>query len=123
LFALPLIVSLPLCIYALNKLYTRSPSIFLPFFWLLPVIGFALYWFFGNPPNGVGLVSRCLNFLLPPLMLLVAVGIYKLTQLTSNKSMRLPKAQPCFNCGFGAINNFSLDRRFRAEPYLGYFCI
>lgn len=123
LFALPLIVSLPICIYALNKLYNRSASIFLPFFWLLPIIGFALYMFFGNPPNGVGLASRCINFLLPPLMLLVAVGIYKLTQHTSNKSHIVPKAAAAvLVVVLVAINTFSLYAAVSLqEPYLGYF--
>jgi hypothetical protein len=123
LFALPLIVSLPICIYALNKLNNRNTSLFLPFFWLLPIIGFALYWFFGNPPNGVGLASRCLNFLLPPLMLLVAVGIYKLTQRSWNKSQTLPKfAAASLIVFLVAVNSFSLYAAVSLqEPYLGYF--
>lgn len=78
LYALPLLIGLPVVVYGLNELYQRKSTLMVPLFWLISVLAFTGFAVFANPPDGSGLTWRSMNFILPPLMILIAVGAYKL---------------------------------------------
>ena len=124
LFALPLILSVPLSILALNQLPAKSTNVLLPVFWLLPLIAFMLYAIFANLPDGVGFATRSINFILPPLLILVASGVYKLSTMRSRVRLGVLAKVLALGLVFsiGALNVYSLYATVSLqEPYLGYF--
>jgi hypothetical protein len=122
-FALPFIVAVPLSLLALSTLYRRSSSLCIPFFWLLPILGFALYGVFANSPEGIGFAFRSLNFLLPPLIILISIGLYKLTKMTHNSKGASTKFVAAGIVLFlVTVNVYGLYAAVSLqEPYLGYF--
>lgn len=124
LFATPFIVAVPLTIFALNQLYEKSFSVLLPVFWLLPVIAFAFYGLFANPPDGVGFAYRSINFMLPPLTILLGIGFSKLYKTPKHIKTRRVAAfiGSVIILSMVAINIYSLYATVSLqEPYLGYF--
>jgi hypothetical protein len=78
LYALPLIIALPIAIFGLTELYKRNNSLLIPLFWLFSVLAFTGFSLFANSPGGSDFAWRSMNFLLPPLIILTAIGFYKL---------------------------------------------
>lgn len=124
LYATPLITAAPLTIFALNKLHQKKFSLLLPLFWFLPAIAFAIYGVFANPPSGLTFAIRSINFILPPLTILIAIGIYKLYKIHNHiKARKLTKIIALITVfSMVALNSYSLYATVSLqEPYLGYF--
>ena len=124
LYCLPFIVGLPLVIFGLNELYQKSSSLMVPLFWVITVVAFAGYAVFANPPGGFGLAYRSVNFLLPPLIILIAVGLHKL--YTASKHIKTCKftkfVAVAIIISIVIINSYTLYATVSLqEPYLGFF--
>jgi hypothetical protein len=124
LFATPFIIAVPLTIFTLNQIHEKHFSLLLPLFWLLPVIAFAFYGLFANPSDGVGFAYRSINFMLPPLTILLGIGLYKLNKAPKHINARKVAAivASVIILSMVAINIYSLYATVSLqEPYLGYF--
>jgi hypothetical protein len=124
LYATPLIIAVPLTIFALSKLHQKKLSLLLPLFWLLPAIAFATYGVFANPPDGLTFAVRSIDFILPPLTILIAIGIYKLyttpKHLKTRKLTKIIALIAVFS--MVTLNTYSLYAAVSLqEPCLGYF--
>jgi hypothetical protein len=123
-YALPFIIGCPIVIFALNELYQKRSSLTLPLFWLTPVVAFAAFAIFANPPGSQGLTVRCVNFLLPPLTILIAIGLYKLANAPNHiKARKFTKLfAALIIISMATVNAYSLYSTVSLqEPYLGYF--
>ncbi len=78
LYELPLIIGLPIAVFGLVDLQQRNTALLVPLFWLISVLAFTGFAVFANPIDGSGLAWRSMNFLLPPLIILIATGAYRL---------------------------------------------
>ncbi len=124
LFGLPFLIALPVVSIGLNSLYRKSFSLLVPLLWLMPVFAFASYGVFANPAAGLSYAVRSINFLLPPLMILVAIGLYKLYDSTNYPKTRTLKVMVVCAVVFSmaTLNVNSLYATVSLqEPYLGYF--
>ncbi len=124
LFATPFILAIPVTIFALNQLHERKSFLLLPVFWILPIVAFAIYGLFANPPGGVSFGVRSINFILPPLLILVGTGLYRL--FTAPKNVKTRKLAVILAAviilSTVTINTYSLYATVSLqEPYLGYF--
>ncbi|NHW44421.1 MAG: hypothetical protein HA491_01590 [Candidatus Verstraetearchaeota archaeon] len=131
LYAGPLVVAAPLCALGYDEVKrSRGSRHLLPLFWLAPVLGLESYAVLGNVDPGLGstLAYRGLNFLVPPVAILSALGVRWLYERgwrgTSRRALRgLSKA------GAIAIALFILLANVYGvyacvnlqERYLGYF--
>jgi uncharacterized membrane protein (DUF373 family) len=91
---------------------------------LLPALGLAFYGVFANSPEGIGFAFRSLNFLLPPLIILIVIGLYKLT--TMSHSFKGASSTKLVAVGIilvlVTVNVYGLYAAVSLqEPYLGYF--
>jgi hypothetical protein len=71
----------PLCVFGYGVMgRMRGEQHAMPLFWLATVLGLEGYAIFGNADPGLGLTLayRGVNFLLPPLAILSAVGVHRL---------------------------------------------
>jgi hypothetical protein len=97
-------------------------------FWLAAVLGVEGYAVFGNSDYGAGLAYRGLNFLLPPMALLCAVGLHRLRS-TAGKlyggmvAGRLVKTAVAVTVAAIALLNISnvYAAVSLQERYMGYF--
>jgi hypothetical protein len=124
LYALPFIIALPLVIFGLNELYQKHSSLVIPLFWIMSVVAFGSYAVFANPSGGVSFVSRSVNFMLPPLTILIAVGLYKLSGTTKHlKTHTITKfITIAVILSMVTINTYTVYATVSLqEPYLGYF--
>ncbi len=124
LYMLPFMIAVPTAIAALGELHKKHPSIVLPFFWLLSIVAFSCFAVLGNPPGGVGFAYRSLNFILPPLVILVALGTYKLyTSPKRVNTRRLTKVIAVLVVlSMATVGTYSVYATVELqEPYLGYF--
>ena len=124
LYALPFIIALPLVIFGLNELYQKNSSLVIPLFWIMSVAAFGSYAVFANPSGGVSFVSRSVNFMLPPLTILIAVGLYKLSGTTKHlKTHTITKfIAIAVILSMVTINTYTVYATVSLqEPYLGYF--
>ena len=124
LYALPFIVGLPLVIFGLKELYQKNSSLMIPLFWIITVAAFASYAIFANPPGGIGFVYRSVNFILPPLTILVAIGLYKL--FSNPKNLKTHKITMLIATAIiifmVTISTYTVYAAVSLqEPYLGYF--
>jgi len=87
-YALPLVVGLPLVVFGLLELYRRESWLVAPFFWLVSVLSFTGYTVFANLPGASDYTWRSMNFILPPLLVLVALGAYRLVVLPKRVGFR-----------------------------------
>jgi hypothetical protein len=131
LYASPLIVAASLCALGCDEAKRScDPRRLLPLFWLAPVLGLECYAVLGNVDPGLGstLAYRGLNFLVPPVAILSALGVRWLYERrwhgSSRRALRgLSKA------GAIAITLFVLLANVYGvyacvslqERYLGYF--
>jgi hypothetical protein len=78
LYELPLFIGLPLAVFGLIELYQRKTKLTAPFFWLISVLAFTFFAVFSNIGGASDFTWRSMNFILPPLIILIAIGISKL---------------------------------------------
>jgi len=81
LYAGPFIAAAPLCVLGYGVMgRMRGEQHAVPLFWLATILGLEGYAIFGNADPGLGLTLayRGVNFLLPPLAILSAVGVHRL---------------------------------------------
>ena len=124
LYAFPFIIAAPIVIFGLKDLYQKHSSLLIPLFWIISVVAFASYAIFANPPVGISLLSRSVNFVLPPLTILVAMGVYKLTIAPKHlKTRTLTKVVViAVILSMATINIYTVYATVSLqEPYLGYF--
>jgi hypothetical protein len=123
LFAVPFVIALPLVSISLNN-HSKKFTLMTPLFWLIPVVAFACYGIFANSAEGLSYAVRSINFLLPPLMILTGIGLYKLyTAANHPKSRTLTKIVACaiiLSMATISINSVYATVSLQ-EPYLGYF--
>ena len=123
LFAMPFVIALPMVSISLNN-HSKKFSLMTPLFWLIPIVAFACYGIFANSAAGLSYAVRSINFLLPPLMILTGIGIYKLYQSANHpKTHTLTKVVVCvIILSMVTINVSSIYATVSLqEPYLGYF--
>lgn len=80
-YGAPLIISAPLTLLGfrgLRELENKNNLNSWPLFWLAVILGIETYALFGDPPVGLVLMYRMINFLWPPLTILCGYGAYKL---------------------------------------------
>lgn len=123
LFAVPFVIALPVISIGLNN-HNKKLSMMLPLFWLIPILAFACYGIFANSAPGLSYAVRSLNFLLPPLIILTAIGLNKFYQSANHQKTRtLTKIAACIILlSMVSINVNSIYSTVSLqEPYLGYF--
>jgi hypothetical protein len=123
LYALPFIMALPIVIFALNE-HRKNSSVVIPLFWIMSVAAFGSYALFANPAGSVSFVSRSVNFMLPPLTILIAVGLYKLSGSAKHfKTHALTKfLVVVVILSMVTINTYTVYATVSLQaPYLGYF--
>ena len=123
-YALPFIIAVPLIIFGLNELYQRKSSLIIPLFWSMSIIAFASYAVLADPAGSVTFASRSLNFLLPPLLILVAVGINKISSKNSHFKLSRPikLIAVAVILVIVTVNSYSVYATVSLqEPYFGYF--
>ena len=124
LYALPFIIGLPLCIFGLRGLYRRESKLLFPLFWVMGIFSFTLYAVFGNPSGGISLVYRSVNFVVPPLMILVAIGLYIFFSKPRNLDIRRITSvlAVVVIVSMVTVGTFTVYATVSLqEPYLGYF--
>lgn len=123
LFALPFVIALPMVSIGLNN-HSKKFALMTPLFWLIPIVAFACYGIFANSAVGLSYAVRSINFLLPPLLILTAIGLYKLYSSAYHQKTRiLTKIVACIIIlSMVTININSIYATVsQQEPYLGYF--
>jgi hypothetical protein len=122
LYALPFIIALPMIIFGLNELYQKSSKLITPLLWITSVIAFACYAVFANPAGGVSYVARSVNFMLPPFLILVAIGVAKLCASPLRTRKIAKAAAVAIILSMAALNTYTVYATVSLqEPYLGYF--
>jgi hypothetical protein len=124
LFGLPFLIALPVVSIGINSLYLKKFALLAPLLWLVPIVAFASYGIFANPAGGLTYAVRSINFLLPPLMVLVAIGLYKFYRSANHHIPRTLTVFIVCSVVFSiAIINVSTVYATVSlqEPYLGYF--
>lgn len=124
LYAFPFIVGLPLCIFGLSGLYQRKTRLLIPLFWVVGIVSFMVYAVFANASGGISLAYRSLNFLVVPLIILVAIGIFAVVSKSRGVASRrittvLAVAIIVSIMTVGAYSVYATVSL--QEPYLGYF--
>ena len=124
LYALPFIIGLPLVIFGLNERYQKNSSLMIPLFWIMTIVAFTSYAVFANPLGGLGFAYRSVNFILPPLTILFAIGLYKL--FSNPKNLKTHKITvfiaTAIIISMVTVNTYSVYATVSLqEPYLGYF--
>ncbi|MEM2894157.1 MAG: DUF1616 domain-containing protein [Candidatus Bathyarchaeia archaeon] len=125
-YASPFIVAAPLSTLGYSE--SRSPKIdckILPLFWLAAVLGLEGYAVFGNVEPGLGLTLayRGVNFLLPPLFILSALGFIRLSEDEFSSLPKPSKALAIIILIIVSASNLSAFHAtlFKQERYIGYF--
>ncbi len=124
LYALPLIWAVALAIFGLNELYQRSSALLLPLFWLASILAVAGYAVFAGSLNGLGLAYRLVDFVLPPLAILGAIGFHRLVRAPKHRLRRSVTlvAVTAVAVLMVALSVYTLFAAVSLqEPYLGYF--
>jgi len=136
LYASPFVIAAPLCVLGYGESRRSSgKGRVAPLFWLAPVLGLECYAVLGNVDPGLGLTMayRGLNFLIPPMAVLCALGVLRLYERgregsTSRARPRNPPKE-CSKAGAVAIvllvllaNAYGVYACANLqERYLGYF--
>ena len=126
-YGLPFITAFPLAIIGYEQ--TKKPENknqlkFTPLLWLASILGAEAYAAFGNPPAGLALAYRTLNFLWPPLTLLYGQGIQKLYSAGKNPKTKLLAKTTAILALTLTIGSscYNLHASIHLqERYLGYF--
>ena len=125
LYATPFLIAAPLIAYGLNDLQKNNFSLVVPVFWLAAILSLAMYTVFANVLGGAGFIYRFLDFLLPPMVALAAVGLYKAHGAVPwhLKTWRFSKFAAVALIVIMAVTSaYTLYAAVSLqEPYLGYF--
>ena len=124
LYAGPFIAAAPLCVLGYGMMRKMcSEEHVMPLFWLAAVLGLEGYAIFGNAGPGLGLTLayRVVNFILPPLAILLALGVHRLYEHEGSRK--------AFKVGAAALTLFILSTNVYSfyaavnlqERYMGYF--
>jgi hypothetical protein len=124
LYALPFFIAVPTMTIALNRTYQKNRALVFPLIWLTTIVAFAAYAIFASPPGGVGFAYRALDFIIPPLMILVAIGAYTLysnsKRVNTYGLTKVVAAILIFS--MMALSAYTVYATVSLqEPYLGYF--
>ena len=122
-YAFILILGLPAAAFGLYQLYQRSTRMAIPLFWMLSIVGFICFSLFANVAGAATFTWRSINFLLPPLLILVAAGTYSL--ITSPKGPKVRKLTKAVSAiliiAIVAVNVSAMYQTVSAQnPALGY---
>jgi hypothetical protein len=126
LYAAPFIAASPLSVLGYKKIAKLNSGKVAPLFWLATVLGIEGYGLFGTPDLGLGwiLAYRGLNFILPPLFILCAVGLHHLLERGKSSLKRLVRLLVVVTLIF-VILALNITGVYAAvsmqERYLGYF--
>ncbi|MCW4025644.1 MAG: hypothetical protein NWF01_11540 [Candidatus Bathyarchaeota archaeon] len=122
-FALPFILATPLMVFAVTGSDKKQGSLLFPIVWFVVLLVFGGYALFSNSISGVSYVYRTLNFLLAPLAILAAFGLYKFYKIPKLSARVWAKAgvlvlvfSMIALSVYGVYAAVSLQ-----ESYLGYF--
>lgn len=123
LYFVPFLLGVPLIIFGFQHLHQRQTSLLLPFFWIIVVSAFTCYAVFSSSADGVGLTYRSVNFILPPFVLLVAIGVAGFVSYTQGRRRRILGAVAVGLClcmvAVGVYSEYASV--VLEEPYFGYF--
>jgi hypothetical protein len=123
LYAVPFLLGVPMIILGFRNLHQRRSSLLLPFFWVVMIAAFMCYAVFSNAVDGVGLAYRSMNFVLPPFVLLAAIGVDGLVGNRQGNSRRILGAVAVGLClcmaSVGVYSSYASV--VLEEPYFGYF--
>lgn len=122
-YFLPYLLGVPLVVFSLRGLYQRRSPLLLPFFWVIMIAAFTCYAVFSSSADGVGLTYRSVNFILPPFMILVAIGVSGLVKGRSGFNRKIMAAAATILClCMVSVGIYSEYASFvQEEPYFGYF--
>jgi hypothetical protein len=122
LYALPTLLGLPLVIYAFREMRRRQVFLLVPFFWVAAVAAFGIWALFSSSVGSLNFVYRSVNFILPPFLILVTLGIWQL--LSNRKPPRriwVVAAAALVLC-MVSLNGYCVYAAVALEePYFGYF--
>jgi len=126
LYIIPFIVAATLSILGYGTIRRMKGERYaIPIFWLAAILGLEGYAIFGNVEPGLGLTLayRGLNFLLPPLAILTALGIHRIHEhgkLKAQGSIRM--AATVITVTILCLNVYAIYASIHLqERYLGYF--
>jgi len=123
LYAGPFIAAAPLCVlgYGMMRKMCSGEHV-MPLFWLAAVLGLEGYAIFGNAGPGLGLTLayRGVNFILPPLAILLALGVHRLYEHEgSRKAFKVGAALTLFILSTNVYSFYAAVNL--QERYMGYF--
>jgi hypothetical protein len=123
LYGLPFVFAVPLVGLVWVDLYRKPQSLLYPIFWLVPAVALACYGVFAAPSFGLTFTVRSINFILPPLTILVGLGLAKLWSTPARRMHGLTKIVVVLTVlSMVSVNVYSLYATVSLqEPYLGYF--
>jgi len=123
LYAGPFIAAAPLCALGYGMMgKMRGEQHATPLFWLATVLGLEGYAIFGNADPGLGLTLayRGVNFLLPPLAIISAVGVHWLHEYGRlRKTVKVGAAVVLFILSANVYSVYAAVNL--QERYMGYF--
>jgi len=122
LYNLPYVIVLPLI--TLGYGYQRqSKASIAPLFWLAVIIGLEGYALFSNSSLSFALANRGLNFLIPPIAILSAAGLYRIYGMAEKPHLKkfMKLAVPFTIILIAALNSYSLYAAVSLqERFMGY---
>ncbi|MCS7119591.1 MAG: hypothetical protein NZ952_00015 [Candidatus Bathyarchaeota archaeon] len=122
LHAAPYILPSPLIILGFQE--ARGKENFPLLFWLACILGLEAYAIFGNPPVGLTLIYRTLNFLCAPLAVFTAIGLHALFPEKEGFNRRHHINLAAAGCLLllTALNSYGVYAAVNLqERFLGYF--
>jgi len=124
LYALPLVIGLPLAIFGLIEIHRRNTALIAPLLWLISVLAFTLFAVFSNIASASDFTWRSMNFVVPPLIILIAIGAHKLYVTPKNiKIQQFTKAiSVVLILAIVSVNAYGMYRTVSVQDAsLGYF--
>jgi hypothetical protein len=125
LYIIPFIVAAPLSILGYGTIgRMKGEQNAMPIFWLSAILGLEGYAIFGNVEPGLGLTLayRGLNFLLPPIAILTALGIHRIHGHGKLKAHGTIMAATAITLIILCLNVYAIYASINLqERYLGYF--
>jgi hypothetical protein len=125
LYIIPFMVAAPLSILGYGMIgRMKGEQNATPIFWLSAILGLEAYAIFGNVEPGLGLTLayRGLNFLLPPLAILAALGIHRIHEYGKLKTQGTIMAAIAITLTIVCLNVYAIYASISLqERYLGYF--
>lgn len=123
-YFLPYIIALPVMMLGFGGLYERQSGLLFPLFWIAFLVGLVGFAVFSGSSMGLPFLSRTLNFLILPLMLLTGSAFYKL--YVFSKGLRFSRF---LRVGIliivlfvASLNSYSMFASVtQKEQFLGYF--